>query len=172
MGTRGHVTETRYAGEVDLADARFLAQALLRKHGLHNWVFAFNRRRRVFGVCDFQKRTIYLSSPLAELNGEAEVRDTLLHEIAHALAGPKAGHGPVWQGVARAVGAKPRRCYSSQEVQQPQGRYQLVCPSCGHAEVRYRRPTRVYACRCCCDRYNNGRYSECYRLKLLHREAG
>ncbi len=84
-----------------LTDARTLAHTLLNKHELHDWTFAFNRRKRAFGLCDFRKRTIYLSAVLTELNDEAEVRDTLLHEIAHALATPKARHGPVWQRVAR-----------------------------------------------------------------------
>ena len=152
------------------ADARTLAQVLLDEHALHDWTFAFNRRRRAFGLCDFQKRTIYLSAVLAELNGEAKVRDTLLHEIAHALAGPRAGHGPAWQKVARTVGAKPRRCYSAQEVRQPQGRYLLVCPSCKEATPRYCSPTKVYACRGCCDRLNGGHFSERYRLQLRQYE--
>ncbi|CAA9212541.1 MAG: hypothetical protein AVDCRST_MAG93-89 [uncultured Chloroflexia bacterium] len=97
---------TRYAGVVNPADARTLAQVLLDEHALYDWTFAFNRRRRAFGLCNFQKRTIYLSAALTQLNGDAEVRDTLLHEIAHALAGPKAGHGLAWRKVALAIGTK------------------------------------------------------------------
>jgi predicted SprT family Zn-dependent metalloprotease len=106
-----------------------------------------------------------------ELNSEAEVRDALLHEIAHALAGHHAGHGPVWRKIAHEVGAKPKCCYRAEEVQQPPGRYLLVCPSCQESVVRYRRPSRVYACRSCCDRHNQGRFSERYRLhvRLLER---
>ncbi len=107
---------------------------------------------------------------LTELNGEAEVRDTLLHEIAHALTGSRAGHGPAWQKVALAIGAKPRRCYSDEEVRQPQSRYVLVCPSCKEATPRYRRRTKVYACRGCCDRLNRGRFSERYLLQLRQYE--
>lgn len=143
-----------------------LAKSLFDKHALNDWTFAFNRRKRAFGMCDFQKRTIYLSAVLTELNGEAEVKGTLLHEIAHALAGPGAGHGPVWRKVARAVGAKPRRCYSAEEVRQPQSRYLLVCPSCEASTPRHRRPTKFYACRSCCDRYNKGRFSKRYQLQL------
>ena len=134
---------------VTLADARTLAHALLKQHGLHDWTFAFNRRKRAFGLCDFRKRTVYLSATLTELNGEAEVRDTLLHEIAHALAGHRAGHGPVWRKIAHEVGAKPERCYRAEEVRQPQSRYLLVCPSCQESTARYRKPTEVYACRNC-----------------------
>lgn len=34
-----------------------------------------------------------MSSKLVGLNEESKNMDTLLHEIAHALAGKKAGHG-------------------------------------------------------------------------------
>ncbi len=113
---------------MNLNAASVLAQSLLAEHALHDWTFAFNRRKRAFGLCDFQKRTIYLSAVLAELNGEAEVRDTLLHEIAHALAGHGAGHGPAWREVADSVGAKPRRCYRADEVKQPPSPYLPVVP--------------------------------------------
>jgi len=155
---------------VNLADAHALAYSLLTEHGLYDWTFAFNRRKRAFGVCDYSRRTILLSSVLTELNGEAEVRDTLLHEVAHALAGPKAGHGPVWRKLALEVGAKPRRCYRAEEIRQPPSTYLLVCPSCQQATPRHRKPTRVYACRGCCKRFNRGRFSERYRLEL--RECG
>ncbi len=43
------------------------------------------------------------------LDGRNEqVRDTVLHEIAHAIAGPEAGHGPLWKATARRIGATPR----------------------------------------------------------------
>ncbi|MYB34820.1 MAG: SprT family zinc-dependent metalloprotease [Gammaproteobacteria bacterium] len=29
-----------------------------------------------------------------------QVNDAILHEIAHALAGPKAGHGSEWKAIA------------------------------------------------------------------------
>ncbi len=69
---------------MNLDAARALARSLLAEHDLHDWNFAFNRRKRAFGLCDYTRRTIFLSSILTELNGEAEVGDTLRHEVAHA----------------------------------------------------------------------------------------
>jgi predicted SprT family Zn-dependent metalloprotease len=151
---------------VNLADTSALVHAVLAEHGLHDWNFVFNRRKRAFGMCDYTRRTIFLSSVLTELNGEAEVRDTLLHEVAHALAGHRAGHGPAWQKVAREIGAKLRRCYDAEEVRQPPARYLLVCPSCRQVTPRHRKLKGVYACRRCCERLNGGRFSERYRLEL------
>lgn len=151
---------------MDLATAQTLARELLELHGLGDWTFAFNRRKRTFGLCDFSGRCIYLSAVLTDLNGEEAVRDTLLHEIAHALAGPQAGHGLAWRTTALAVGAAPQRCYRADEVRQPPGRYLLVCPCCQTTVTRYRKPTRIYACRRCCEAHNGGRFSEQYRLQL------
>ncbi len=151
---------------MNLDAACALARAVLAEHGLDDWTFAFNRRKRAFGLCDYTRRTIFLSSVLTELNGEAEVGDTLRHEVAHALAGPRAGHGPAWQQVAREIGAKPRRCYDADEVRQPPARYVLRCPSCRQETPRHRKPTGVYACRGCCGRLNGGRFSDRYRLEL------
>ena len=38
---------------------------------------------------------------------DESIQDTVLHEIAHALAAPEAGHGPLWKTVARRIGAAP-----------------------------------------------------------------
>ena len=43
-----------------------------------------------------------------EKSGGAEIRDTVLHEIAHALVGPEARHGPEWKAIAKRLGATPR----------------------------------------------------------------
>ena len=70
---------------MELADAESLALELMRQHGLlPRWKFKFDRAIRRFGCCNEGKRLISLSARLTELNSEYEVRDTILHEIAHA----------------------------------------------------------------------------------------
>ena len=45
------------------------------------------------------------------------VTEVILHEIAHALAGPEAGHGPEWKAIAIRLGARPRsRTPESEEM--------------------------------------------------------
>jgi hypothetical protein len=59
----------------------------MREHQLlPKWSFQFDSAKLAFGKCNFTDRVISLSRHLVELNNEAEVRDTVLHEIAHALA--------------------------------------------------------------------------------------
>jgi predicted SprT family Zn-dependent metalloprotease len=122
-----------------LERARRLAEALMRQHKLlPQWSFVFDRSRVRFGRCHYDKRQISLSRFLVELNDEPEVRETILHEIAHALAPRGAGHGPLWKAVAQSIGASGQRCYG-QDVQRPAAKYKATCPACRWVIYRHRR---------------------------------
>ena len=85
-----------------------MARELMDEHGLDAWTFAFLEAERRLGDCHFQERVIRIGRAHALDASEAEIRDTILHEIAHALAGPEARHGPVWKATAKRIGATPR----------------------------------------------------------------
>lgn len=91
-----------------LTEIAALARGLMDRHGLGEWTFAFLEAKRRLGDCHFEDRLIRIGRAHALDAGEAEVRDTILHEIAHALAGPEARHGPAWKAIARRIGATPR----------------------------------------------------------------
>lgn len=131
-----------------LDDARALAETLLARHGLEDWSVTFDRARRRLGSCRPATRRITLSGPLTRLNGEDVVRDTILHEIAHALA-PGDGHGPGWRAACRRVGAVPKSCAASGEVVLPPAPYALVCDRCGARYARFRRTRGRYVCGRC-----------------------
>lgn len=74
------------------------ARLKLDEYGLHDWQFGWDRARRRLGVCRLQEKSITLSIHFVRANLEAphEIQDTVLHEIAHALAwGPPWGNGPM-----------------------------------------------------------------------------
>jgi predicted SprT family Zn-dependent metalloprotease len=130
-----------------LKEAEEMARDLMRLHKLlPHWSFTFDRSRVRFGKCNCHKKQISLSKYLVELNGEDEVRDTILHEIAHALAPRGSGHGPVWKSLALSIGCNGRRCYGH-DVARPAPKYQGTCPSCRQVIYRYRRT--VIACGKC-----------------------
>ena len=143
-------------------DATNMAQDLLNEHA-PGWTFAFDNARRRFGCCRFRDRTITLSRYLVALNDERLVRNTILHEIAHVHAGPKAKHGPVWRERAVALNISPERCYNSREVAAPTPSFVGTCPNCGHTVRRHRR-TRI-ACGDCCRKYNGGRFDAQYWIE-------
>ena len=84
-----------------------LAKELLTLHNLPNWKFAFNDRKRTVGLCSYQKSTIFVSKGFAIGMEDAQIKNTLLHEIAHALVGPGHGHNHVWKAMAVKIGASP-----------------------------------------------------------------
>src|SRR5262245_36365843 len=132
----------------DLRVVRRWAEAVLAQFGLEGWSFAFTWGLRTLGVCRFRQQCIGLSVHLIERNALEEVRETLLHEVAHALVGAGHGHGPAWQAMARRVGARPERCG---EADMPQGRWRARCGGCGEEFRRHRRPARVtgWFCQAC-----------------------
>lgn len=132
---------------MELENARKLADDLMRMHKLlPRWSFKFDHSKVSFGKCYYGKKVISLSRHLVELNDEAEVRDTILHEIAHALAPRGAGHNAVWQAIAHSIGCNGQRCYGA-EVVRPKPKYKGTCPACNLVIYRHRR-TEV-ACAVC-----------------------
>lgn len=136
---------------MDLHAAREMAMTLMRQHGLVGWSFAFDHAKRRFGACWPTLRRISLSRTLTFLNPVEQVRETVLHEIAHALS-PGDGHGLKWRAACRAIGARPVRCYTEQEVRTPPRRvapYEVGCAVCGWWADRHRLTRRRLVCRAC-----------------------
>lgn len=132
---------------MDLRDAFALAEHLLDEHDLHGWSVAYDTAKNRAGVCRFADRVLGLSAPLTALHDEVEVRDTILHEIAHALAGPAHGHDAHWRRVATGIGCSGRRCVPA-EAPRVQHAWVGVC-ALGHTTGRHRRPERVSTCARC-----------------------
>lgn len=134
------------------SEAYNLAVELMDKHGLldKGWSFNFDDTKRRFGVCRYRSKTIGLSLPLTLANQEAEVRDTILHEIAHALVGPGNGHNEVWKAKCREIGCRDQRCYTHEYVVPVVSKYKAVCGGCGVVHRRHKKLPRGrrVACKC------------------------
>lgn len=137
---------------MDLDRARRLAVSLMAEHGVSDYDFGFDRARRRQGLCVAPGRgrrgRITLSRHFVELNGEAEVRGTILHEIAHALVGPGLGHSAEWARVCRGIGGDPSVLGGGA---MPQGRWRATCAGCGRTHSFVRRPKALtgWVCRQC-----------------------
>lgn len=132
----------------NLTDVALKARALMNHHGLSGWAFGFNSRKRAAGVCKFGPKTIELSTAFAQNASDDDILDTILHEIAHAIAGNKAGHGPEWKMVCRRIGANPSRVYEDTDNVMPKGAWIGRCSN-GHEIDQHRAPLRVKSCSRC-----------------------
>lgn len=126
---------------MDTRTAEKVARELMDLHGLTDWKFRWDNSKQRAGVCKYGPKIIGLSKPLVELWAEGPVRDTILHEIAHALVGPGAGHGFIWRQKCLEIGGDGRaRYHTTEETPAVQGAYSATCKA-GHVHYKHRMPT-------------------------------
>ena len=105
-----------------LNDAETLTNSLLQQHAPNHWrqgwrFGSFLPPGRTLGNTDYGIKRINLSRNYVLKATESDVRDVILHEVAHVLAGRNvAAHGPVWRAYALSVGAHPRACKDASSV--------------------------------------------------------
>jgi len=69
----------------DPAHVRREAELLIATHLDATWSFAFDNAKRRAGACDFTRRRLTVSRYLSARYDDDTNRQTLLHEVAHAL---------------------------------------------------------------------------------------
>jgi predicted SprT family Zn-dependent metalloprotease len=146
---------------MDIDEARILARQLMDQHGLHGWSLVFGQAQTYFGICYKRQKRITISALLTLLNDIDEVRDVILHEVAHALTTDR-GHGRLWKAKARMVGCRPERCRPA-SVHYPPARFVTTCPACGYQTTGYRR-TRSSCGKC------DTKFNPAYLLVWTRRE--
>ncbi|MCR2784887.1 MULTISPECIES: SprT-like domain-containing protein [unclassified Microbacterium] len=128
-------------------DVRRMAQELIAAHLDDSWSFAFDHAKRRAGLCNYRDKRISVSRYLSARDDDEANRQTLLHEVAHALAGARAGHGPTWRRTAQGIG------YTGGVTHHGEPANELApwvgrCPA-GHVAYRHRRVTRAVSCARC-----------------------
>ena len=120
------------------------ANALIALHLDPGWTFAFDNAKTRAGLCNYTDKRISVSKYLAARYEDDEIHQVLLHEVAHAIAGTRAGHGPKWKAVAKELGYEGKRLHDG-EIANEFAPWVGTCPA-GHLHYRYRRPARVLSC--------------------------
>lgn len=113
------------------AQARSLALELMETHGLieAGWTLRINRAKVYSGIADFALKEIGISGPMIDVSAPSAVRETILHEITHALVGEseKDEHGPLWVAKALEIGSKAE----VEDMGYTPRVYTSKCPHCG-----------------------------------------
>lgn len=128
---------------------RELVDHFAAEQGLTKYSVVFSKSKSLLGRCHYVvpvydsylkyqpfKSTVKLefSTYWMEHAPLEEVIDTILHELAHGLAGPRAKHGPEWKSVAKSLGCTPKASTDfslPQEVKESTSKWRGTCPN-GH----------------------------------------
>lgn len=115
--------------------------ALIERH-VPGWTFAWDRAVRRAGSAQPRHRRITLSRKIFSQDSVtfADLRQTLLHEIGHALK-PTHHHDRVWADAVRSIGGTPSTTHSLHTVTDD-APWVGTCPS-GHQVKRMRRPRHL-----------------------------
>ena len=122
---------------MELNLVKILADKLLDEHGLieKGWRFSFDRAKRRAGSCKFSKKEITIAKAYAEQQERMEIKNTILHEIAHALVGSQHGHSQIWRKKAKEIGCDASRCH---HIVFSKPKYVLTCYNRCFEVSRYR----------------------------------
>ena len=122
---------------------------------LRYWKVTHNNRKKSFGLCNYTDSVIQLSSHLVPVMTDEAVKDTIIHEIAHALC-PCHHHDNVWKEKCIELGGNGQRCGGSDKykdgvkghkiVQEQLAKYTLTCPVCDQKYHLNRRPAVSKSC--------------------------
>ena len=137
----------RYAA-TKLSVAQAMALATMARHiDLSVWGFRFDNGKRRAGQCNYTERVISISKHLVAHHSLDEVQQVVLHEVAHAMVGSEAGHGPIFKKQAAALGYRGKS-FTGREIAANEAPWVGHCKA-GHVHYRYRKPTRPLGCALC-----------------------
>ena len=88
-----------------------IASKLIEDHGLTrgiyskwHWTFDWDSNTKRTGVCNHTERWIMATKKYVEKRGLDAFKNTILHEIAHALVGKGHKHDDIWKKKAIEIG--------------------------------------------------------------------
>lgn len=87
----------------------------MKKHKLlrKGWKYEISKRiTKSGGYTIYHKKTIRMGYKYIQRATKKELKDSILHEIAHALVGYKVqSHGKIWKTKAISIGCSGNRCH-------------------------------------------------------------
>lgn len=126
------------------------------------------RSKKRLGYCNYTHKTIGIAQSIIELNldNSNEIRNVILHEIAHAITYViynEHGHTANWKRVLIEIGGDGIVKYDSRKLKMPLLKYTLKCKHCKLETGYVKKPIRDHACAYCCV----GSYDVQYKMKVI-----
>lgn len=116
---------------MDILQTQKVVYDHLVEYGLFDqgWRFKLTRAHKILGNCNYTAKLIGVSRYHIQYGTDAEILDTIKHEIAHALVGVGHGHGPIFQAMAIMLGATPGS--KKQVTKSSPHQWKIICGRCG-----------------------------------------
>jgi len=125
-----------------------LAKDKMQELGLDSsWEFVFDSAKQRAGLCNYSDHRISLSKYIVEYHSIDQSEQVILHEIAHALAGKSAGHGPNWKKTAKSIGYRAEK-FTGKEIAEQTAKWVGECRN-GHRHYRFKSPKAKLSCLYC-----------------------
>ena len=118
-----------------------LARSEMDKFGLCDWKLELDYAKVRAGACHFTEKKISFSRNFIKHANELDINDTILHEIAHALVGPRHGHDKVWKNMAKKLGCSAKRCHNLEFSEYKWVRF--CANNCWEQKIHRRKPNLV-----------------------------
>ena len=129
------------------------ANLKLTHFNLNDWKITFDYAKKRAGACIYSTKELSFSVYFLRNSSDFDKKDTLLHEIAHAIVGPNQGHNNTWKKKALSIGCSgkiyhtfnfsnanwikycSKNCWEQHSYRRKQN---LVCKICG-SKILYKK---------------------------------
>lgn len=133
---------------------RKVAETEMAKYlDMNLWTFVWDSAKKRQGVCKYGPRQIGISKYFVQLHPFDEIHQVILHEVAHAIAGSGANHGPIWKSIATKIGYRHKK-FTGELVGNLTAPLVGNCPN-GHVIYRHRKPKTKLSCGVCSKQFDS-----------------
>ena len=122
-----------------------LARYEMDKNDLYDWGLELDFAKVRAGACHFGEKKITFSRNFLKNSNQHDIKDTILHEIAHALVGSNNGHNKVWKEMAIKLGCSAKRCHT---LEFSDYKWTRFCPNQCWEQKTHRRKSNLICKKC------------------------
>lgn len=117
---------------IDAQRLRCIHTPILLDNGLNDWKIDCDTqlRNETLGLCDYNEKTIYINPMTFYVMTFQQVRNIILHEVAHALC-PDQGHNEVWKAKCIELGG-------TGNIRQPIGKITCVDTENNYYKIEFK----------------------------------
>jgi predicted SprT family Zn-dependent metalloprotease len=139
------------------------------------WRYLNKNTFRTFATAEYDPDTIGINPEAFNWENEILLKGLIHHELIHFVLGYSLGHNELFYLIQsdwhRYPEYEKERQKFSEHLHQTKKTYHYQCPNCDVQIIRARKMRKHSACSVCCEKFNNGEWSDSFTLITVG-EAG